>query len=187
MDLVIAMALLCLLAPALFLIAAAIKLDSKGPVLFRQKRGGLAGAPFTVFKLRTMTVTEDDDEIEQARRDDPRVTRLGAFLRRTSLDELPQLLNVVRGEMSLVGPRPHALAHDRQFRTLAPNYHRRFEVKPGITGLAQVRGFRGETRTLDALDRRLASDLEYIETWSLARDLGVLFATLKTPLDPRAH
>ncbi len=187
LDVAVAGALLVFLLPIFLIIALAIKLDTPGPILFRQKRGGLRGAPFTVFKLRSMTVAEDGDHIVQAQRQDPRVTRVGGFLRRTSLDELPQLINVLRGEMSLVGPRPHALAHDRQFQTLVPSYYRRFEVKPGITGLAQIRGFRGEIRALHLLDQRTACDIEYVENWSLAADLVVLFATLKTPLDPNAH
>ena len=187
LDVAVAGALLVFLLPILLIIALAIKLDTPGPILFRQKRGGLRGAPFVVFKLRSMTVAEDGDHIVQAKRQDPRVTRIGGFLRRTSLDELPQLLNVLRGDMSLVGPRPHALAHDRRFQSLVPSYYRRFEVKPGITGLAQIRGFRGEIQTLDQLDQRTTCDIEYVENWSLAADILVLFATLKTPLDPHAH
>ena len=146
---------------------------------------GLLGR--SLLRLVNTDIGVRTDHVVQARKADPRVTRIGAFLRRTSLDELPQLINVLRGEMSLVGPRPHALAHDRHFQTLAPAYHRRFEVKPGITGLAQIRGFRGETRTLELLEQRIACDIEYVETWSLASDVDVLLATLKTPLDPHVH
>ena len=187
LDIAVALGLLTLLAPLLLMLAAAIRLESRGPALFRQRRGGLRGAPFMILKLRTMTVAEDGDAVHQARRHDPRVTRLGRILRRTSLDELPQLINVLRGEMSLVGPRPHALAHDRRFQALVPAYDRRFAVRPGITGLAQVRGLRGEIRDLNQLKGRTACDVLYVETWSLAGDVVILLATLKAPLHPNAH
>jgi lipopolysaccharide/colanic/teichoic acid biosynthesis glycosyltransferase len=134
-----------------------------------------------------MLVMEDGVRITQARQHDSRVTPLGAFLRKTSMDELPQLINVVKGEMSLVGPRPHAVAHDREFQERIPAYAQRFAMKPGITGLAQVRGFRGETLTSESLEGRLTADLEYIETWSLANDVRLLLATLRVPFDNGAY
>lgn len=187
MDLIIAAALLLLLFPLLFAVACYIRAESKGPALFRQRRGGLFGQPFTIYKFRTMQVMEDGDSVTQARAADPRVTRFGAFLRKTSIDELPQLLNVLKGDMSLVGPRPHAVCHDREFQERIPAYHLRFAMRPGITGLAQVRGFRGETSVGDSLEARISCDLEYIERWSLTGDMRLLLATLKVPLDKRAY
>ncbi len=187
LDLAVAGALLLITLPLLLVIGLLIRLESPGPVLFRQRRGGLGGAPFVIFKFRTMTVVEDGDTIAQAKPGDCRCTGLGRFLRRTSLDELPQLLNVLVGDMSLVGPRPHALAHDAQFQSQVSHYNLRFDVKPGITGLAQIRGWRGEARTLSSLSGRLASDLEYIDCWSFYGDIKLLIATLKVPLDPRAY
>lgn len=186
-DILVAAVALAFLLPLLLLIAAGIRLESGGDVLFRQRRGGMGGQPFVVFKFRTMRVCEDGEHICQARRGDPRVTRFGAFLRKTSADELPQLINVLRGEMSLVGPRPHALAHDREFQARLPSYSQRFAVKPGITGLAQIRGHRGETEQPGCLEQRLADDLEYIRTWSFWADMSLLLATLKVPLESRAY
>ena len=183
MDIFIAGAVLFLLIPVFIAVACAIRAESKGPAFFRQRRGGQYGNAFSIYKFRTMRVMEDGDRITQARQGDSRVTQLGAFLRKTSMDELPQLINVLKGEMSLVGPRPHAVAHDREFQERIPAYAQRFAMKPGITGLAQVRGFRGETLTSDSLEGRLTADLEYIETWSLANDLRLLLATLKVPFD----
>lgn len=159
-------------------IALAIRLSSRGPSLFRQRRTGLNGRVFTIYKFRTMSVAEDGDLILHAARHDERVTRLGAFLRRTSLDELPQIFNILKGEMSLVGPRPHALAHDQHYGALIPSYADRFSVRPGMTGLAQVRGLRGEIRRLDCMTRRVAADTEYSAQWSLAGDLAILMRTL---------
>jgi putative colanic acid biosynthesis UDP-glucose lipid carrier transferase len=173
-DLIGATALLILLGPLLLITALIIMFDSKGPALFRQRRTGLEGQVFRIYKFRTMRVLEDGGHIVQATRTDPRVTRIGRFLRRTSIDELPQLINVLKGEMSLVGPRPHAAAHDAYYRTRLQAYDRRFTARPGITGLAQVRGFRGETGTIDLMAQRLASDLDYIDSWSLQRDLVLL-------------
>jgi exopolysaccharide biosynthesis polyprenyl glycosylphosphotransferase len=187
MDILISAALLLLLTPVFLSIAFCIRAESKGPALFRQRRGGLSGRPFTVYKFRTMCVMEDGEQIAQARKHDSRITALGAFLRKTSMDELPQLLNVLKGDMSLVGPRPHAVAHDREFQERIPAYAHRFAVKPGITGLAQVRGFRGETLTHESLEARLEADLEYIRDWSLIGDVRLLVATLKVPLDKRAY
>lgn len=159
-------------------IALAIRLSSRGPSLFRQRRTGLNGRVFTIYKFRTMSVAEDGDLIPHAARHDERVTRLGAFLRRTSLDELPQIFNILKGEMSLVGPRPHAVAHDQHYGALIPSYADRFSVRPGMTGLAQVRGLRGEIRRLDCMTQRVAADTEYSAQWSLAGDLAILMRTL---------
>jgi exopolysaccharide biosynthesis polyprenyl glycosylphosphotransferase len=171
---------LLILLPLLVLIALAIALESNGPIIFRQRRSGLHGRVFLIYKFRTMTVLEDGAEITQATRGDNRVTWVGKFLRRSSLDELPQLVNVLKGEMSLVGPRPHAVAHDQYYAQLVPNYHLRFSAKPGITGRAQVAGFRGEVHDISHMDGRLRRDLEYIENWSLAMDVQILFLTVTT-------
>ena len=158
-------------------IAAAVRLTSPGPVLFKQRRYGRDGEEILVFKFRTMSLTEDADDVRQASRKDPRITRLGAILRRTSLDELPQFLNVLRGEMSVVGPRPHAVAHNEQYRTQILEYMLRHKVKPGITGWAQVNGWRGETDTQEKIQRRVEHDLYYIENWSVLFDLHILAKT----------
>lgn len=150
--------------PAMLLIAIGIKLTSPGPVLFKQNRYGLNGKQIQVWKFRTMRVMENNAVVKQATRGDPRVTRFGAFLRRTSLDELPQFINVLQGRMSIVGPRPHAVAHNEEYRVLVDNYMIRHKVKPGITGLAQISGFRGETDTLDKMEKRIHYDLEYIQS-----------------------
>jgi putative colanic acid biosynthesis UDP-glucose lipid carrier transferase len=177
-DLVLASLILLLIAPLMLAIAVAIKLSSPGPVLFRQRRYGLDGAEILVYKFRTMTVCEDGPEIRQATRDDPRVTRLGAFLRRSSLDELPQFINVLQGRMSVVGPRPHAIAHNEMYRKLISGYMLRHKVKPGITGWAQVNGHRGETATLDRMQARLDFDLAYLRNWSLRLDLQIVVKTV---------
>lgn len=177
MDVIIAISALLFLLPAFALIALLIRLDSPGPVLFRQRRTGLNGRVFKIYKFRTMRVTEDGTHIVQARRGDLRVTRLGGFLRRASLDELPQLLNVLKGDMSLVGPRPHAIAHDLEFATRVPSYNARFRTRPGLTGLAAIRGYRGEIRTPSCLENRINADNEYIQTWSLRDDLAILMKT----------
>ncbi|MBN9545217.1 MAG: sugar transferase [Alphaproteobacteria bacterium] len=165
------------LLPFLVLIALAIAAESRGPILFRQRRSGRDGKIFVIYKFRTMHVLEDGNDIVQATRNDGRTTMVGRFLRRSSIDELPQLLNVLKGEMSLVGPRPHAVAHDQYYSQTVPAYDLRFFSKPGITGLAQVRGFRGEVRDIHHMEERIACDLEYIESWSLAMDLRILFLT----------
>lgn len=175
-DVIAAAALLLLLAPLLLAIAVLIRLDTAGPILFRQRRTGFKGDVFAIYKFRTMAVMEDA-VLSAATRDDRRVTRVGAILRRTSLDELPQLLNVLKGEMSLVGPRPHAIAHDLTFRVIRPDYQERFEARPGITGLAQVTGHRGEVRDDTCLHGRLDADLAYIRHWSFWLDLKILLAT----------
>ena len=169
---------LLVLSPVFTLIGLAIVTESSGPVLFRQRRTGRGGKTFVIYKFRTMYVLEDGDDIVQAKRDDHRVTAVGRFLRRFSLDEFPQLLNVLKGEMSLVGPRPHAVAHDEYYlQTVAP-YRFRFYAKPGITGLAQIRGFRGEVRDIAHMEERVACDLEYIQSWSLAADIAILIKTV---------
>jgi putative colanic acid biosynthesis UDP-glucose lipid carrier transferase len=177
-DYVLGALLLVLLSPLLALIAVAIKLDSDGPVLFQQRRRGLNGRVFEVIKFRTMHVLEDGADVRQATRNDPRVTRVGRLLRWLSLDELPQLWNVLRGEMSLVGPRPHALAHDDHFGDTVARYANRHQVKPGITGLAQISGFRGEAETQHKIEQRIALDLQYVNAWTLWLDLKILALTL---------
>jgi putative colanic acid biosynthesis UDP-glucose lipid carrier transferase len=169
---------LLILLPFLALIALLITLESNGPVFFRQRRSGRDGTVFTIYKFRTMNVMEDGPDVRQATRGDRRVTRTGKFLRCSSIDELPQLINVLKGEMSLVGPRPHAVAHDQYYDQVVPAYHRRFRARPGITGLAQVTGFRGEIRDIRHMEGRVARDLEYIENWSLTMDARILLLTV---------
>jgi putative colanic acid biosynthesis UDP-glucose lipid carrier transferase len=164
-----------------------ICLDSRGPALFRQTRTGLNGRQFRIYKFRTMTVQEDGAVIRQATQGDARVTQIGRMLRKTSLDELPQLINVIRGEMSLVGPRPHALAHDKYYGREIPAYERRFAVKPGITGWAQVNGARGETATVADMQRRVDLDLWYVEHRSLALDLKILAWTVVAEITRRTN
>ncbi len=183
-DLALAMAMLPMVLPLSAAIAIFVRRSSSGPVLFRQRRCGLDGREFTVYKFRTMTVGEDGD-VRQATREDPRVTRVGSFLRRTSLDELPQLLNVFAGSMSLVGPRPHALAHNEYYRKLVSGYMLRHKVRPGITGLAQVNGLRGETRELEKMSQRVRYDLEYLKHWSLGLDVRILIKTVRIVLSDR--
>ena len=178
LDVVLATLGLLVLWPLLAATALGVKLSSPGPVLFRQHRYGLDGREIVIYKFRTMTVTQDYGWLTQARRDDPRVTRFGRFLRRWSLDELPQLVNVVQGRMSLVGPRPHAVAHNEEYRRLIKGYMVRHKVLPGITGLAQVNGFRGETRRLQEMRGRVYYDLEYVQHWSLLLDLKILLMTI---------
>lgn len=178
-DLFCAVAGLILLSPLFLMAALAIKLDSPGPIFFQQLRHGYNKVPIWVLKFRSMNVLENSSEfIKQAQRNDSRVTRVGRILRRTNIDELPQLLNVLRGEMSIVGPRPHATAHDKIFEELIPPYSRRHRIKPGISGWAQVNGFRGETDTIEKMQRRLEYDLHYIENWSLWFDLKIVLMTL---------
>lgn len=178
LDLVIAATALIILVPAFVVIAVLVRLDSPGPILFRQRRTGLNGRVFRILKFRTMTVVEDGDAISHATRDDPRVTRFGDFLRKSSLDEMPQLINVILGHMSLVGPRPHALAHDAHYSALLPHYDQRFAVRPGLTGLAQVKGLRGEIRQLDCMTQRIDADVEYVKNWSIRSDIVILFRTV---------
>lgn len=175
-------------SPLMLIIAAAIKLDSRGPIFFAQSRHGYNHRVIRVIKFRTMTVAEDGPVVPQAVRGDKRVTRIGRILRRTSLDELPQLINVLRGELSLVGPRPHAVSHNDEFAKLLSCYPHRLRVKPGITGWAQVNGFRGETRTIDAMRQRLDLDLDYIKNWSFWFDVKILARTLLVPFSsPNAY
>ena len=177
-DIVFAALLLVVAAPVMVLIALAIKLDSPGRVFFKQDRYGLDGERIVVYKFRTMTVCENGDRVVQAKRDDARVTRVGRVLRRTSLDELPQLINVLQGRMSLVGPRPHAVAHNEEYRKLISGYMVRHKVTPGMTGLAQVSGCRGETSTLDDMRRRVQYDLEYLRQWCWLLDIKIMLRTL---------
>lgn len=187
-DIVLGSFLFVLALPLMALIALAIRLESAGPVFFRQRRRGLNQRVIEMLKFRTMNVLEDGEDVRQATANDPRVTRVGRFLRRTSLDELPQLINVLKGEMSLVGPRPHALVHDEQFGEQLERYANRHQVKPGMTGLAQVRGFRGETGTPDKVRQRVEYDLEYIKMWSLGLDLKILAKTILSVIKGRnAH
>jgi putative colanic acid biosynthesis UDP-glucose lipid carrier transferase len=165
-------------APLMLLIAAAVKLSSPGPVLFRQRRYGLNGEEIIVYKFRSMTVCEDGPCVTQATRQDTRVTPVGRFLRKTSLDELPQLLNVLEGKMSVVGPRPHAIAHNELYRKLINGYMIRHKVRPGITGLAQVSGLRGETETVEKMRERVKYDLEYLSHWSPWLDLKIILKTV---------
>jgi exopolysaccharide biosynthesis polyprenyl glycosylphosphotransferase len=177
MDLVISSSGLLVSCPLLLIAAILIRLDSPGPFLFRQVRKGFNGQPFRILKFRTMSVMEDGAVVTQATRKDARVTRIGRWLRRTSFDELPQLLNVLLGDMSIVGPRPHALAHDNEYTDLIAKYSRRHHVKPGITGWAQVNGFRGETPQLTLMQRRIELDLWYIANRSLVLDFWIIIRT----------
>jgi len=178
---------LLFLSPLMLVTAIVIKLDSSGPILFSQRRDGFNGRSFRVFKFRTMVVLEDGPVIRQAIRDDPRVTRLGRLLRRTNIDELPQLFNVLRGEMSLIGPRPHASAHNNEYEQRIAAYAFRHHVKPGITGWAQVNGFRGETKTIDLMAKRVELDLWYINNWSIWLDIKILLRTLMLGFQASAY
>jgi Undecaprenyl-phosphate glucose phosphotransferase len=187
-DLFLGALILALVSPMMLVIAIAIKLSSPGPILFKQTRHGLRGEKFQVLKFRTMTVCENGGNIKQATRNDCRITRIGSFLRKTSLDELPQFFNVLQGHMSIVGPRPHAVAHNEEYRQLIPGYMRRHLMKPGITGWAQVNGWRGETDTLFKMEKRVELDMEYIRSWSLALDLRIIVVTVfKTLHDKNAY
>jgi exopolysaccharide biosynthesis polyprenyl glycosylphosphotransferase len=184
LDFVVASALVVVLAPLMMAVAILIKLDGPGPVFFCQTRVGFNGRRFRIFKFRTMRTLDDGEEIRQATRDDDRVTRVGRWLRMTSVDELPQLFNVLRGEMSLVGPRPHAEAHDSQFDQAIANYALRHHVRPGITGWAQVCGFRGETPTMDLVMKRVEHDLWYINNWSFWLDTVIVVRTAVALMRP---
>jgi putative colanic acid biosynthesis UDP-glucose lipid carrier transferase len=187
-DIVLSAALLLLLSPALLLTGLLVKWSSPGPILFKQRRYGLAGDEFIVYKFRTMTVLEDGAEVAQATRDDVRTTTVGRFLRRYSIDELPQLANVLQGRMSLIGPRPHAVAHNEMYRKLIKGYMVRHKVLPGITGLAQVNGLRGETKDIREMEARVHYDLEYLRHWSPLLDLKILCMTLvRVFTDKRAY
>lgn len=177
-DICFSFIILIFISWLLLLIALSVKLSSPGPAIFKQRRFGFKGDEIVVWKFRSMTVSEDGKNIQQAKKNDPRVTKLGAFLRRTSLDELPQFINVLQGRMSVVGPRPHAVAHNEFYRGKIRGYMLRHKVKPGITGLAQIKGYRGETDTLDKMENRIRYDLEYISNWSLSLDLKIILLTV---------
>ncbi|MFM4168331.1 undecaprenyl-phosphate glucose phosphotransferase [Klebsiella pneumoniae subsp. ozaenae] len=177
-DVVVSSIILLLISPVLCTIAVIVKVTSPGPVIFRQIRYGMDGKPIRVWKFRSMTVMENDTKVIQATKNDVRVTKVGKFLRRTSLDELPQFFNVLFGQMSVVGPRPHAVSHNEQYRSLIQGYMLRHKVKPGITGLAQINGWRGETDTLEKMEKRIEYDLMYIRSWSVWLDLKIIFLTV---------
>ncbi|WP_460881854.1 undecaprenyl-phosphate glucose phosphotransferase [Pseudaeromonas pectinilytica] len=177
-DIVLASMITVLISPVLIIIAVAVKLTSPGPVVFKQRRYGIDGKSIEIWKFRSMSVMENGDKVVQATKGDSRLTCIGGFLRATSLDELPQFINVLKGDMSIVGPRPHAVAHNEEYRKLIKGYMLRHKVKPGITGWAQVNGWRGETDTLEKMERRVEFDLEYIRSWSLWLDLKIVFFTI---------
>jgi putative colanic acid biosysnthesis UDP-glucose lipid carrier transferase len=177
-DIIAASIILIIIAIPMLIIAISIKLTSPGPIIFKQRRYGFKGEEILVWKFRSMTTCDNGDNVKQATQNDTRITKLGAFLRRTSLDELPQFINVLQGHMSIIGPRPHAVAHNELYRTKIKGYMLRHKVKPGITGLAQIKGFRGETDTLEKMDGRIRYDLEYISKWSLWLDLKIFFLTV---------
>lgn len=187
-DIVISAFILLVISIPLLLIAFAVKITSTGPVLFKQKRYGCNGEEINVWKFRSMSVCENGKNIQQASQNDARITPFGSFLRKTSLDELPQFINVLQGRMSIVGPRPHAVAHNEYYRGQIKGYMLRHKVKPGITGLAQISGFRGETDTLEKMDGRIQYDLDYIHNWSLALDCKIFFLTIfKGFVDKQAY
>ncbi len=175
-DIAVASGAIVVLTPLLLVIAVAVRLDSPGQSIFRQERGGFRGKSFRIWKFRTMTVTENRGVV-QARRHDQRITELGAFLRRSSLDELPQLFNVLMGDMSIIGPRPHALEHDTQFEAVDPRYNGRFRARPGVSGLAQVSGCRGPTETDEKIRARTGYDIDYVQNWSWKQDAIILLRT----------
>jgi putative colanic acid biosynthesis UDP-glucose lipid carrier transferase len=188
LDIVVAALALLLFLPLLVMVMVAIQVESPGGAIFRQRRTGYQGRVFTILKFRTMTVAEDSGEVRQATKNDIRVTTVGALLRKLSIDELPQLWNVLRGDMSIVGPRPHALAHDEYYGALIPSYAARFRAKPGLTGYAQVNGFRGEIADLRCMNDRIAADNSYIDEWSLALDVVILLKTVPLVFkDPNAY
>ena len=178
-DIVLGTIILILISPILLVVAVGVKLSSPGPIIFSQRRNGLDGHEIVVYKFRSMTTQDDGAVVQQATKHDPRVTPFGAFIRRTSLDELPQFFNVLQGSMSIVGPRPHAVAHNEQYRRLIKAYMVRHKVKPGITGWAQVNGHRGETETIDKMQARVEYDLEYLRNWSLGLDLQIIVRTIR--------
>ena len=184
-DFALSFLLLVLLSPALILIALLVRLESRGPAIFKQKRTGLQGHIFYIWKFRSMRSEAECPDVRQARPDDSRVTRLGRLLRRSSLDELPQLVNIFKGDMSFVGPRPHAIEHDTKFAQLVPNYHSRFMVRPGLTGLAQIRGHRGEILNARAIEDRVLSDIEYAHSWSISSDFKIIIKTIPLILNDK--
>ncbi|WNN42976.1 undecaprenyl-phosphate glucose phosphotransferase [Winslowiella toletana] len=177
-DIIVAACILMFISPVLITIAFMVKITSSGPVIFRQVRYGIDGKPIKVWKFRSMSVMENGDKVVQAKKDDSRLTPIGGFLRRTSLDELPQFFNVLFGDMSIVGPRPHAVAHNEQYRSLIKGYMLRHKVKPGITGWAQINGWRGETDTIEKMEKRIEFDLAYIRNWSIWLDFKIIFMTI---------
>ena len=177
-DFVLSAFILVLISPVLLIIAALIKITSSGPVFFKQDRYGIDGKPIKVWKFRSMTAMDNGNNVVQAIKGDARITPLGGFLRKTSLDELPQFINVLQGSMSIVGPRPHAVAHNEEYRQIIGGYMLRHKVKPGITGWAQINGWRGETDTLEKMKKRIEFDLKYINNWSLVWDLKIIFLTI---------
>jgi putative colanic acid biosynthesis UDP-glucose lipid carrier transferase len=177
-DLVLGSLIVFIATLPMIAIAIAIKINSPGPIFFKQWRYGLSGKKIRVLKFRTMSVCEDGPNVVQAKKNDPRVTKIGRFLRKTSLDEFPQFWQVITGELSLVGPRPHAVAHNEQYRALIRGYMLRHMVKPGITGWAQVNGWRGETAEIEKMEQRVRHDLEYIRNWNLLLDLKIIFMTV---------
>jgi len=177
-DIVVSTIILVLISPILLLIAISIKASSKGPIIFKQKRGGINNKEIVIYKFRSMTTQDDGLVVNQVTKGDVRITSIGKFLRKSSLDELPQFVNVIQGRMSVVGPRPHATAHDIEYGNLIPEYNQRFLVKPGITGLAQISGWRGETNTLDKMQKRINMDLIYINNWTLWLDIKIIFITM---------
>ena len=178
-DIVLSLLILMLVSPFMLLIAIMVKIGSPGPAIFKQRRYGLDGEQIVVYKFRSMAVVEDGGTITQARKNDKRITKIGGFLRRTSLDELPQFFNVLQGRMSIVGPRPHAVAHNEMYRTLIKGYMVRHKVRPGITGWAQVNGYRGETETLDKMQARIDYDIDYLRKWSLQLDFFIVLKTIR--------
>jgi putative colanic acid biosynthesis UDP-glucose lipid carrier transferase len=177
-DIVFSLCVLTVISLPMLAIAAAVKLTSPGPVIFKQYRYGLDGRKIQVWKFRSMTTLDNGDKVVQAKKGDARITPVGAFIRKTSLDELPQFINVLQGRMSVVGPRPHAVAHNEEYRKLIPYYMLRHKMKPGITGWAQINGFRGETDTLDKMEGRVDYDLDYIRNWSIWMDIKIVFLTV---------
>jgi len=177
-DIVVSTIILLLISPILLLITISIKATSKGPIIFKQKRGGINNKEIVIYKFRSMSTQDNGSIVKQATKNDARITPIGKFLRKTSLDELPQFINVIQGKISIVGPRPHAVAHDLEYGNLIPEYNQRFLVKPGITGLAQINGWRGETDTLEKMQKRVDTDLNYINNWTLWLDIKIIFITI---------
>ena len=184
-DIVLSVLILLLLCPLMLLLALGVKLSSPGPVVFKQRRYGLDGKEILVYKFRSMTVCDDGEIVKQATKDDERITRFGAFIRKTSMDELPQFINVLQGRMSIVGPRPHAVTHNETYRKAIKGYMIRHKVRPGITGWAQVNGYRGETETIDKMEKRIEYDLEYLRNWSLNLDFWIIVKTVLIVLKDR--
>ena len=177
-DIIVSTIILLLIGPILLLIAISIKATSKGPIIFKQKRGGINNKEIIVYKFRSMTTQDNGSVVNQVTKNDHRLTSIGNFLRKTSLDELPQFINVIQGRMSVVGPRPHAVAHNIEYSKLIPEYNQRALVKPGITGLAQINGWRGETDTLEKMQKRIDMDLNYINNWTLWLDIKIISTTI---------